>query len=64
MRAARVAEVLEAARICISEDLDVNHKTLRFCLHQPGMLMSEWARDLIKLIKKYGPDDIPISRLP
>jgi hypothetical protein len=58
-KSGRIAEICEAARICISEDLHVNHKNLRFYLNQPGMLMSQWARDLIKLIKQYGPDEIP-----
>ena len=59
LRAGRIAEVVEAARICLETDADVNHKNLRHYLVQPGMLMSQWARDLIKAIKQYGPDDLP-----
>lgn len=59
VRAGRIAEVVEAARICLETDVDVNHKNLRHYLVQPGMLMSQWARDLIKAIKQYGPDDLP-----
>lgn len=58
-QAGRNAEVIEAARICIAEKLNVNHKNLRFFLRQPGMLMSQWARDLVKLIKIHGPDNLP-----
>lgn len=63
LRAGRIAEVVEAARICIETDVDVNHKNLRHYLIQPGMLMSQWARDLIKLIKMHGPDDLPLDSI-
>lgn len=59
IRAGRIAEVIEAARICVEMDADINHKNLRHYLVQPGMLMSQWARDLIKLLKIHGPDALP-----
>ena len=63
MHAGRISEILEGARICIEEGLNVNHKNLKYYVSQPGMLVNQWAKDLIKLIKYYGPDSIPIAKL-
>lgn len=58
LRIARIHEVIEAAKVCLDENLNINHKNLRYYISQPGMLMSQWAKDLIVLIKDYGPHSI------